>query len=313
MQIGPIYLLFMNRHYIIGILRMNPKVVLEPYEPYPELPVPVGPAEFGIWTINHNGDHQYAIPVNTGVAPWEAAAVIPALPGIPAQAPRPRVSWQQVKKNGFYNIEAKKWAEWMILTNPFPIPGFPQYSDYILLLQKYKLFKLNAASTVPQPEAALIPAQALTQIKLPAVDTNFESSFRNNREWTLPGEANRTIQYINPYAPITLPQVAPPAPGGWMAPGFMNLTAAGNQIAKWLFVGPQAGEYPKEVWPKNNMRIHGAPPRYLPLENLPLTNIRRVKRKSLGGWQGGRKKTMRKYKRKRKNKTLKRRRKKVKK
>ena len=48
---------------------------------------------------------------------------------------------------------------------------------------------------------------------------------------------------------------APPAPGGWMAPGFMNLTAAGNQIAKWLFVGPQAGEYPKEVWPKNNMRI----------------------------------------------------------
>ena len=94
--------------------------------------------------------------VNTGIAPWDTGTPIPALPNvIQGIAPRPRVSWRQVKANGFYKIEAKKWAEWMVLSNPFPIPGFPIYSSYIALFQKYKYYKLHASSTIPQPTNAI--------------------------------------------------------------------------------------------------------------------------------------------------------------
>ena len=57
------------------------------------------------------------------------------------------------------------------------------------------------------------------------------------------------------------------------------------------------------------MRVHGAipPVRYPPLEDVIKINVRRSKRKNLGGWQGGRrKKTLKRRKKKRKNKTLKR-------
>jgi hypothetical protein len=81
-----------------------------------------------------------------------------------------------------------------------------------------------------------------------------------------------------------------------------------------MFGGPIAGSYPKQVWPKNNMRIHGAvpPERFPPLESdeeikKKLKNVRRSKRENLGGWSGGRKRTMRKYRKKRNNRTLKRR------
>ena len=57
-----------------------------------------------------------------------------------------------------------------------------------------------------------------------------------------------------------------------------------------MFGGPIAGSYPKQVWPKNNMRIHGAVPRFPPLENIITINVRRSKRENLGGWQGGRRK-----------------------
>ena len=291
----------------------EPELVLEPFEPYPRLPEPVDGAQFGNWLISRNR-RQYAIPVNTGVLPWPSGAVAPVAPAvvlpalIPAQASRNRVSWQQVKKNGFYKIEAKKWAEWMILSNPFPIPGFPQYSNYIALLQRYKYTKINAASTIPQPGNALIPAQRNTQSPLPPVNTEFTKSVyqRNNDgnliNWVLPSEANRTTQYINPYAAVTLP-------AGWMPAGFLNLINAQPSIAKWMFTGPIAGRYPEQIWPENNMRINGALPQYPPLEDVITINVRRSKRENLGGWQGGRRKrTLRKYRKKRKNKTLKRRR-----
>ena len=295
----------------------EPELVLEPFEPYPRLPEPVAGAQFGTWLISRNR-RQYAIPVNTGVLPWPTGADAPVAPAvvlpalIPAQAPRNRVSWQQIKKNGFYKIEAKKWAEWMILSNPFPIPGFPQYSNYIALLQRYKYAKINAASTIPQPGNALIPAQINTQCPLPPVNTEFiKSVYQRNNDgnlinWVLPSEANRTAQYINPYAAASLPAGAP---GGWMPVGFLNLINAQPSISKWMFTGPIAGRYPKQIWPENNMRINGALPQYPPLEDVITINVRRSKRENLGGWQGGRRKrTLRKYRKKRKNRTLKRRR-----
>jgi len=281
--------------------------ILEPWEPYPELPQPVAGATFGTWLISPN-KRQFAIPVATGIQPWDANVVAPALPAlIPGQAPRVRVSWQQVKKNRFYKTEAKKWADWMVLLNPFPIPGFPQYTDYIVLLQKYKLSKLNAASTIPQPSTVLVGNQINTQLPLPPGDNNFRSQRIGGFPlWTFPSNANRTASYINPYAAVTMPAGAP---GGWMPRGFLNLIGAQPSIAKWLFTGPTAGQYPKQIWPINNMRINGANV-FPPLEDVNKFNVRRSKRKSLGGWQGGRKKrTMRRYRKKRRNRTLKRRRK----
>jgi len=205
---------------------------------------------------------------------------LPALPVIiPAVASRPRVSWRQVKANGFYKIEAKKWAEWMVLSNPFPIPGFPIYSSYIALFQKYKYYKLHAASTIPQPTNVLAAGQEATNCSLPPANITFSSSFRDRGEWILPSEANRTAQYINPYSAVAL--VAPAAPPGWLPTGYLDLINAQPSNGKWLFGGPSPGKYP---------------------------NVRRSKRKNLGGWQGGRKKrTLRRRKKTRRNKTLKRR------
>lgn len=294
----------------------EPELVLEPFEPYPRLPEPVAGARFGTWLISRN-KRQYAIPVDTGVNPWPSADGAPVapniLPGIiPPQAPRLRVSWQQVKKSGFYKIEAKKWAEWMILVNPFSIPGFPEYNQYLTLWQKYKYAKINTASTIPQPGNPLLPAQTNTQCVLPPVNTPFRSTFRRDGDgnlvnWVLPSEANRTAQYINPYAAVSLPAGGP---GGWRPANYLNLIDAQPNSAKWMFGGPIAGSYPKQAWPKNNMRIHGAvpPERFPPLENIITINVRRSKRENLGGWQGGRrKKTLKRRKKRRKNKTLKRR------
>ena len=285
----------------------EPELVLEPYEPYPRLPQPAAGAQFGTWLISRNR-RQYAIPVNTGIAPWARLAVAaPALPRlIPGVGPRNRVSWRQVKANGFYKIEAKKWAEWMVLSNPFIIPGFPIYSSYTALFQKYKYYKLNTASTIPQPNNALVAGQEVTNCSMPPIDVIFNSSFREGGQWTLPSQANRTAQYINPYSAVALPAVAP---GGWLPAGFLNLINAQASIGKWLYGGPSPGKYPKEVWPKNNMRVHGVipPTRYPPLEDVIKKNVRHSKRKNLGGWQGGRrKKTLKRRKKKRKNKTLKR-------
>jgi len=292
----------------------EPELVLEPFEPYPRLPEPAAGAQFGTWLISRNR-RQYAIPVNTDVNPWPTAAAAPGLPvPIPAQASRPRVSWQQIKKNGFYKIEAKKWAEWMMLANPFPIPGFPEYNQYLTLWQIYRYNKLHDFSTIPQPNNVLAVGEEDTQCSLPPVNTEFRSTFRRDNDdnlinWVLPSEANRTAQYINPYAAVTLP--AAPAPGGWMPVGYLNLINAQSSIAKWMFTGPIAGRYPKQIWPENNMRINGAipPVRYPPLEDVITINVRRSKRENLAGWQGGRRKrTLRKFRKKRKNRTLKRRR-----
>ena len=75
-----------------------------------------------------------------------------------------------------------------------------------------------------------------------------------------------------------------------------------------MFGGPIAGSYPKQVWPKNNMRIHGAVPvRFPPLENIITINVRRSKRENLGGWSGRQKKKncVKRRKKRRKNKHLK--------
>ena len=140
----------------------------------------------------------------------------------------------------------------MVLSNPFPIPGFPIYSSYIALFQKYKYYKLNAASTIPQPNNALAAGEELANCSMPPVDVTFNSSFREGGQWTLPSEANRTAQYINPYSAVALPAGAP---GGWLQAGFLNLINAQPSIAKWLFGGPSPGKYPKEVWPENNIGV----------------------------------------------------------
>ena len=303
----------------------EPELVLEPFEPYPRLPEPVAGARFGTWLISRNR-RQYAIPVDTGVNPWPSAGGdAPVAPNIlpvvfNPQAPRNRVSWQQVKKNGFYEIEAKKWAEWMILVNPFPIPGFPEYNQYLTLWQRYKYAKINAFSEIPQPGAgALVGAQVNTNCPLRHVNTEFRKSvhMRGNDgadliNWVLPSTANRTAQYINPYSAVTLPIIVNAIlPPGWEPAGFLNLIDAQPSIWKWMFTGPIAGKYPKQIWPKNNMRINGAipPVRYPPLKDVITINVRRSKRENLAGWQGGRRKrTLRKFRKKRKNRTLKRRR-----
>uniref|UniRef100_A0A6C0C5L2 Uncharacterized protein n=1 Tax=viral metagenome TaxID=1070528 RepID=A0A6C0C5L2_9ZZZZ len=284
------------------------QVFLEPYEPYPNLPLPPPGQRFGTWLISRTR-RQYAIPVSM-VEPWPATAPVtdyPLLNVLPEVNPRRRVSWQQVKSNRFYEIEAKKWAEWMILVCPFPIPGFPLYSSYITLLQKYKINKLNATSIITQPSQV---APSETNCKLPPNNfINLPSSFRrgarNKLLWTLPSEANRTSQYINPYSAVNLPD-------GWPHPDSILTNDAQPSIGKWLFTGPEAGKYPTQIWPVNNMRINGVIPAfpgalYPPLEILETKNIRRTNRHDLGGWKGGkRRKTLRKYKNLQ-NKTLKRR------
>ena len=182
-------------------------------------------------------------------------------------------------------------------------------SNYIYLLQKYKFFKLNAASDVPRPRTRLAGNEIHTQFILPNIVTfPGKSTFRININgfplWTFPDNATRTPQYINPYAAVSLP---PGAPGGWRPANYLNLQGPQISQNKWLFVGPPSGSYPEQVWPENNMRLHGNNV-FLPLENSRTGPLR--KRNILfQSWHGGRrKKTLRKYRKKRKNKTLKRRR-----
>ena len=284
--------------------------VLEPWEPYPKLPAPVAPDNFGTWLIGVNR-RQYAIPV-PGVAPWIEGGGHTPLPPIPVIAPRLRVSWQQVKKEIFYKKEAKKWAAWMILSNPHPISGFPQYSDYISLWQRYKYVKLSNVSTIPLPatliapivpSVLLTPGEQTTQVSLPDAHRDFESSFRVNINglhiWQFPDFEERSRQYINPYAAAST--------GVWGAgPPYLNLLGAAS-IEKWMFTGPDNGQYPKQIWPKNNMRIRGvAGTVFPPLETLYKLKIkRRSKRRNLAGWNGG-KRTVRKYRKKKKRQSLKR-------
>jgi hypothetical protein len=302
-------------------------------------------APFGTWLIRRNS-RQYSIPVEY-VNAWPANQPIPnpPVPPLPVPTPlpqdsRPRVSWQQVKKNGFYEIEAKKWANWMVLANPFPIPGFQDYTSYIKLFHKYKLSKLNASSTIPDPGNPLTVALPLPQTRsncpLPFDNTTFRKSVHmrdgdgNLINWILPSNQDRTAQYINPYSAATMPAGVPAAPGGWLPPNDLQLEYDAASINKWEFAGPQINDvgtrdkpkyvqYPKEAWPKNNMRVFGPPPA-IPLLGFrvggavipPLGNFISKKgirsaRAEFAGWKGGRK-TVKRY-RKSKNKTLKKRRK----
>ena len=299
------YLLYHN--YLV---QEYPQDVLEPYAPYPKLPEPE--PVFGIWRIGGNGAYkQYAIPV-TNIPNWPSVDDTPPyVQPFPEQVARPRVSWQQIKKNGFYRIEAKKWAEWMVLVNPFPIPGFPRYSDYLMILQNYKYSKLSGSSSMPVPNAALIGNQSETQVPLPDEDTEFSNG---TRQWILPSAAARTAQYINPYAPVATPDVPIPpgaAPAPWMPPHFLHLLSDEPNFQKWMYTGPKATEYPVEIWPKDKWRTVDTPP----LEEMSIENVRTVENDNLSKWVGGkktfrkktfRKKTFRKSLNKRNKKTIRR-------
>ena len=266
-----------------------PSPILEPYRSYPELPAPPAGNNYGRWVINKNGNTQFAIPVETNpiTAPWGPAALAPAEnPGAAVPA-RHNVTWQQVKANNFYKKEAKKWAEWMILAHPFPIPGFPIYADYIYLRQKYILRKLAQVTRLAVPAAAqpffpplggvlgdgLTPVQQRGQFKLPAFNAvpapaaplggqgiQFGPRGTNNlavrrgeamsRAWILFYDNYRTNQYNNPYSSVS-------AMGGHGWDNIFSLlfleATPWNQN-KELFVGQEANKFPTEVWPSNNMK-----------------------------------------------------------
>ena len=258
--------------------------ILEPYRPYPELPTPPAGNNYGRWVINRNGDTQFAIPVETGTAPWRPAAAAPAEnPGL-AVAPRYDVTWQQIKANNFYKKEAKKWAEWMILAHPFPIPGFPIYTDYIYLRQKYILYKLSGVSNSAVPQAAqpffpngLNAIRRRGQFPLPPPPPNqplpappmvggmpFGPQGTNNlvrrrgesrsRSWLLFFENYRTRQYNNPYSGLRhlYNGLLPPHPRNLF--GLTLFDRVPWNQNKELFVGPESNKYPIEIWPSNNMK-----------------------------------------------------------
>ena len=242
---------------------------------------------------------QHFTPYPTKPATWSltsGGAQVPAVPEVAGGpvAARPNVTWQQVAKNMFYKKEARKWARWMSLTDPIPIPGVPQYADYIILRQRYILHKMGTNAFAwnianPAPQAGAAAAQ------IPIAAGNM-----------------RPPHLTNPYAEIGNIIVGwalaagPPLPiGNWngnFAPGQWN-------IRKEEFVGPKANSYPVPPWPANNIKPAVIPPAALPV--LPLTDlstkyVRRAKRSDLGGWSGGRR-TLKRTKRKpSKRKTVKR-------
>jgi len=291
--------LFILYEYVLYFNYLDDGVepVLESYDAYPILPPPVDDQPFGVWIVNSKGDKQWAIPVNTNSEPWPTirgpnADEIAAVQALPAIAPRYRVTWQQVKNNEFYVKEAKKWANWMVLSHPFPIPGFSQYSKYILLRQNYILYKLNASSPVP------IPAAAPPLFPEPLPDNELRTQFPLPAEKAL----NRSPAYINPYALTSF------APNGWNENFVEWFNPPDWNIVKQLFTGPPANNYPSPVWPANNMRVGGVNA-FIPVFELPITYPRRIGEIETGGWRGGRKRTLKKRRRKRKKKTLKKRRK----
>ena len=265
--------------------------VLEPYPPYPSLPEPVDDQPFGFWTIGLEGNKQWAIPVNTTNEPWSEdvppAEAAEGLQNIAAVESRPYVTWQQIKKNKRYVVEAKKWAEWMVLSHPFPIPGFPQYSDYILLRQNYILHKLASNTNFPLPETG-------------AHIGFFKYKDRKSKEhtWRLPNEENRTANYVNPYSIIN--EWTNDFVNTFVVNDYPPLQGVGNE----LFIGPPANKYPFPVWPKDNMRVIGNNV-FMPLKELPIAFPKRIKDHELGNWRGGRK-TLKKRRYNRKKRTLKR-------
>ena len=123
--------------------------------------------------------------------------------------PRYEVTWEQIKENPLYRKEAKKWAEWMVLVHPFPIPGFFEYSDYIILRQKYILSKLSETAALPVPldvpppfaggnvltQAPVVNPQIRTQSKLrdnavPDIPIAVDLPGRKN-EWRMPLAYNK--------------------------------------------------------------------------------------------------------------------------
>ena len=163
-----------------------------------------------------------------------------------------------------------------------------------------------------------------------------------SRAWLLFFENYRTGQYNNPYSGLRHLynglNPRPPAPRNLFALTLRDMTPWNQN--KELFVGPEANKYPIEIWPSNNMkRVRpndvvawlpaGYPPGNAPWRNyfrayeafngnlvdtpqqifpalmdLPLRYSRQAKRQNMGGWSGGRKRTLKRRKRK-KRRTLK--------
>ena len=294
------------------------KKILEPYPTYPSLPKPVRNQPFGSWIINNKGDSQWAIPFQNNLLPpaWPISnrnppqSSIDAVNNLPAVAARPRVTWQQVSQSGFYQIEAKKWAEWMILAHPVAIPGFNDYNSYIVLLQKYRIFKLSQSSSMPvrnnQNNIVLTNEQINTQGALPNLRQAGGVLFGKKKKWKLPAERKRTNAYINVYCVINQPT----GNGGiginsrvWA--NQFRLTGRYTNLCE-LLLGPPALYYPKELWPLSNLRksTETKPE----LEKMKIIGVRRVKRdsKEMGGWMGGKKKTIKKKRKHNRKKTIKR-------
>ena len=292
--------------------------ILEPFPPYPNLPKPARNQPFGSWIINNKGDSQWAIPFQNNILPpaWSIRnrtppqSSIDAVNNLPAVAARPRVTWQQVSQSGFYQIEAKKWAQWMILAHPVAIPGFNDFNSYIVLLQKYRIFKLSQSSSLPvrnnQNNIILTNEQINTQGALPNMQQATGVLFgKKKRKWKLPAARKRTNAYTNVYCVINQP-----TGNGGIG---INNRVWGNQFRLTgrytnlceLLLGPPALNYPKELWPLNNLKksTETKPE----LEKMKITGVRRVKRgsKEMGGWMGGKKKTVKKKRKHNRKKTIK--------
>ena len=61
-----------------------------------------------------------------------------------------------------------------------------------------------------------------------------------------------------------------------------------------MLLGPPALYYPKEIWPPNNLRKSSITKPEL--KQMKIIGVRRVKRnnKEMGGWMGGKRKTVKK-------------------
>ena len=283
------------------------KRILEPYPHYPTLPKATDNKPFGSWIVNNKGDSQWAIPFQSNMLPpaWSIKnttapqSSIYAVNNLPSVNARPKVTWQQISQNGFYQLEAKKWAQWMILAHPVAIPGFKDYNSYIVLLQKYRIFKLSQSAPLPvkndKNNIVLTNPQKNTQGVLPNLSQAKGVVFgKKNNEWKLPAERKRSKAYTNVYCVVN--QSISNGGIGLSNRLWSNHFRVIGRYSKLceMLLGPPALYYPKEIWPPNNLRKSSITKPEL--KQMKIIGVRRVKRnnKEMGGWMGGKRKTVKK-------------------
>ena len=128
----------------------------------------------------------------------------------------------------------------------------------IVLLQKYRIFKLSQSSSLPvrnnQNNIVLTNEQINTQGALPNLRQAGGVLFGKKKKWKLPAERKRTNAYTNVYCVINQPT----GNGGiglnnrvWV--NQFRLTGRYTNLCE-LLLGPPALNYPKELWPLNNLK-----------------------------------------------------------